>query len=113
NNYYRIKRVKINEKIEYSEIAKVLLPEFFTGIHVYPNPVKDENMNLQFIKQPAGKYNFILFNSIGQRIFLKELQFAGGNSIQTIYLKKSTPNGIYNLQIIKPDGEKIFLKVRK
>ncbi|MEO6905165.1 MAG: hypothetical protein ABI148_02290 [Ginsengibacter sp.] len=113
NNYYRIKRVKINEKIEYSEIAKVLLPEFFTGIHVYPNPVRDENMNLQFIKQPAGKYNFSLFNSIGQRIFLKELQFAGGNSIQTIYLKKSTPNGIYNLQIIKPDGEKIFLKVRK
>jgi hypothetical protein len=113
NNYYRIKKVGIDGKIEYSEIVNIIMPELFTGITVYPNPVKAGKINLQFIKQPAGKYRFSLFNSIGQLLFFKEINYPGGNSIQTIYVQKDTPDGIYHLQIIKPGREKIFLKVRK
>jgi hypothetical protein len=113
NNYYRINKVGIDGKTEYSGIAKVIMPEFFTGINVYPNPVKGGTINLQFIKQIAGKYRLSLFNSIGQLMFLKEINYYGGNGVQTIHLQKNTPQGIYNLQIIKPGGEKIFLKVRK
>jgi hypothetical protein len=46
NNYYRIKKVEIDGKIKYSEIVKVIMPDFFTGINVYPNPVKNEDINL-------------------------------------------------------------------
>lgn len=112
NNYYRIKRVKIDGKIEYSEIVKVIMPDFFIGINVYPNPV-NEKINLQFINQVAGKYRVSLFNSIGQLMFFKEINYSGGNGMQTIYLQKNTPKGIYNLEIIKPNGAKIFLKVGK
>jgi hypothetical protein len=113
NNYYRINKVGIDGKTEYSEIAKVIMPEFFAGINVYPNPVKGGTINLQFIKQIAGKYRLSLFNSIGQLMFLKEINYYGGNGVQTIHVHKNIPQGIYNLQIIKPGGEKISLKVRK
>lgn len=113
NNYYRIRRVGVDGKIEYSEVVKLVMSKLVTGINIYPNPVKDEFMNLQFINQAVGKYTFTLFNSIGQIILLKQITYPGGNAIQTIHLQDKMANGIYNLRIIKPDAEKIFLKVRK
>jgi hypothetical protein len=110
-NFYRIRIDKINEKSEYSDIVNVLMPEFASGINVYPNPVHGENINLLFINQVSGNYQLRLINSSGQIIISKEINFSGGNNLQTLPLKKNMAHGIYFVEIKKPDAEKSRLKV--
>ncbi|MEO8721500.1 MAG: hypothetical protein ABI372_10380 [Ginsengibacter sp.] len=112
-NFYRIKAVKLNGMIEYSEIQKIIMSNLLTGIRAVLNPIKNDRINLEFINQAGGKYRLYLFNSIGQKLFSTEINYAGGNGIQSIYFKKETPVGIYKLEIFKPDDSKTMLNIIK
>jgi hypothetical protein len=48
NNYYRIKSIDINGEIQYSNIVKIVMSKGRLQITIYPNPVTDGNINLQF-----------------------------------------------------------------
>jgi hypothetical protein len=54
-----------------------------------------------------------LFDLRGYKIFSKKVFIERGNSLQIITLRKELANGIYNLEIIKPDGSKSILKIEK
>ncbi|HEY5464152.1 MAG TPA: T9SS type A sorting domain-containing protein [Hanamia sp.] len=112
-NYYRISSVQQNGQVEYSNIVKVDMGNLKPSISVYPNPLTSENINLQFIDQPAGNYKVRLFNTSGQLMIMKEINFAGGSSAETLQVNKDAANGIYQLEIIKPNGENEVIKVRK
>jgi hypothetical protein len=112
DNYYRLVRVDNEGKMEYSEIVKVLMPQLFSGIHLYQNPSAHKKIMLQFIHQPSGKYFVKIFNSVGQILLKKEMFHSGGNSLQTFDLANDG-NQIYYLQIINNNGEKTVLKILK
>lgn len=111
--YYRLMINKLNGETGYKKILKVYIPEPATLIGVYPNPVEDGIIKLKFINQPIGKYRFNLFNSIGQRIATKDIIYEGGDILQTFKPDVDFIQGIYNLEILRPNGDIKTLKVWK
>jgi hypothetical protein len=113
NNFYRIKINKSNGGVEYEKVIKVFISEHSPSIKIYPNPVKEGIIKVQFINQPKGKYRFSLFNSIGQKIATKEIMYPGGEGLQTFKPNVDFIQGVYNLEILKPNGDIKTLKVLK
>ena len=104
-NYYRIKSVDQNGRTEYTNVVKVLMGNGKQEITIYPNPVIDGVISIQLNNMPAGKYAVKLLNNQGQKVLDKIIQHTEGSSTELITIDKSMPHGIYQLQIIKPDGE--------
>jgi len=111
NNYYRIRSMDVEGKVMISPVVKVFMGNLKPSINVYPNPLQRGNISLQFIEQHAGNYSARLINAAGQLLLSKELNYPGGNGSQIIPINKNMSPGIYQLEIISPDGEKYIIKV--
>ncbi len=111
DHYYRIRSIGLDGKNEYSSVVKVSVGKGNTGIAVYPNPVKDGKIGLQFNNMPAGEYTVRLLNTIGQVLLVKEIQHSGGNATNVITEANTVVKGIYRLEVINPDKSKTSLNV--
>ena len=109
--FYRIKINKINGESEYQKVLKVVIPSKISAIHIYPNPVQGHVINLQFVKQPLGKYRFVLHNSLAQKVLSKEITYSGETYL-SLNCSRILTAGVYQLEIIKPNGEIESLKVK-
>jgi len=111
-NYYRIKSLQTDGKIDYSEAINIkgLLKES-QKIAFFPNPANGNNMNLDLSNQPEGKYQVRLFNSGGQIVLSQSFNFNGGNGVQKLNSSQSLRPGVYHLQILKPTGDNQILEV--
>ncbi len=67
-NYYRIRMEDQSGQVSYSTVVKVLIPFGKPSIGIYPNPVTDGVIHLQFVNQPKGMYGIRLLNPLGQTI---------------------------------------------
>jgi hypothetical protein len=110
-NFYRIKSIDINGQLQYSNIIKVNSDFNLQSVSVYPNPVTNGTINLQFTNQAKGFYSIRLINNFGQILHVSQLKHDGGNSIQTIQLNKNIIPGNYQLQVINPDNSKTNIKI--
>lgn len=111
NNYYRIHSIGIDGTIENSKTVAVFVDKSSESFTVYPNPANVNNFNLQLNSQEAGLYEIQLINTFGQTLVTRTFNFIGGNGNQKINLERSIPQGIYQLQIKSPGGEKKFISV--
>ena len=109
-NYYRIRSVGRDGKINYAAIVKVQIGKITANISVAPNPVADGFIHLQFKNQPPGIYTSKLFNSLGQLISSNKITVSDISSEQSISIKH-LPTGIYQLEIVKPTGNNEFIKI--
>jgi len=105
-NYYRIRAISIDGKINYSDVVKLYFGKGNQRINIYPNPATVNNLNLQMISQPEGIYEVRLMNSFGQKFMTKTIQYKGGSSTENISPGKNIPKGIYQLEIKTPAGER-------
>jgi len=111
-NFYRIKIVQINGKIDFSKIIKINgFIKQVNKIAFFPNPAIGNNMNLNLENQPAGTYHVSIFNSYGRPIIEQSFDFQGGTGIQKLSNKQSLKRGVYLLQILKPDGDRQDLQM--
>ena len=110
-NYYRILSTDKNGKTAYSTVVKVLIGKRKQDISIYPNPVENGTINLQLTNQPAGIYGLRLLNNMGQVMISKQINHAEGSSTETIQLDKYSAHGIYQLEVTKPDGNKVNMNV--
>jgi hypothetical protein len=110
-NYYRIVSKDKNGKTAHSVVVKVLIGKGEQDISIYPNPVINGTINLQLNNQPAGMYGLRLLNNIGQVMMSKQINHAEGLSAEKIQLDKSSAHGIYQLEVTRPDGNTINIKV--
>jgi hypothetical protein len=113
NNFYRLSAIKINGEIRYNDIKRIVIAGIESSIKVYPNPIQQGIIQLQFYNQSSGIYLLNLFDLVGHKKFSKKVLVEHGNSSQIIALKKEIANGVYNLEVIKPDGSKSVLKIEK
>lgn len=111
NNYYRIRSIDNDGKINYSEIMKVYIPKNHQSIGIYPNPVRGNDLNLQLINQEPGLYEIRLLNSYGQTFMTKSFQYSGGTHTQNLKPAQSIPGGIYQLEIKTPGTNKKVISV--
>jgi hypothetical protein len=109
--YYRIKMIEKSGKIQYSETVKVLIGNGKPLITIYPNPITNGIINLQFINQPGGKYGIRLMNQLGQVIVSKQIVRMNGSNTESIQWNYDLAHGIYQLQVIYPNGQMKVIKV--
>jgi hypothetical protein len=109
--YYRIKSTDVKGKVIYSEKVKVLTGDRQSFIKIYPNPITDGIINLQFINQPAGTYDIRLMNHSGQLVVSKQIERMGGSDIQRMNWDYRLAHGAYHLEIIQPDGQVKIIKL--
>ncbi|MBA3830261.1 MAG: Ig-like domain-containing protein, partial [Taibaiella sp.] len=103
-NYYRIRSNDLNSKTEYTSIVKVFMGRTKQDIVIYPNPITDGMVHLQFMNEPDGKYGIRLMNKLGQVIVSKQVTRMDGNSTELIKWDFNLAHGMYQLEITKPDG---------
>ncbi len=97
-NYYRIKYIDENGSIHYSIIVKVdnnaiLHP----GITVYPNPIENNLINVQFTNCEKGTYRARLMNEAGQLLY--ETSIVNNNTKVVITPTVHLPAGSYLLEL--------------
>jgi hypothetical protein len=109
NNFYRIQSTDPDGKINYSKVVKVYMADEKQAISIYPNPVINGVINLQLTNQAAGIYGIRLFNKLGQVMFSKQINHNAGNDPGRFDIGKSSAHGVYQLEITKPDGNKVNL----
>jgi hypothetical protein len=111
DNYYRIRIEEQTGKISYSEVVKVAIPLGKPSIGIYPNPITDGIIHLQLVNQPKGRYGLRLLNPLGQTIIAKQVEHAGGNATENINWDYHLAHGVYQLQVLRPDGKTQVIKV--
>ena len=111
NNYYRIRSVDKDGKTVYSTVVTVLMSNFKSSISIYPNPITDGIIHLQFVNQQQGRYGIRLLNPLGQLIVSKQIEFAGGNGSEGIKWDYNLAHGVYQLEILKPDRNVEVIRV--
>src|SRR6266536_749702 len=98
-NFYRIKAVDKNGAIAYTAIALVNISAGKSSVSIYPNPVQNRIVNVQFTNLPAGNYNLILYNTLGQPVLSKKIEHAGGSATQSFTLPVNTAAGAYIVKL--------------
>ncbi|UEG49487.1 hypothetical protein LK994_12670 [Ferruginibacter lapsinanis] len=109
NNFYRVYGVGAGGQTFSSNIVKVTLAK--PALSVYPNPVTNGLIGVQLTNMPKGSYQVVVINSQGQKITARTINHAGGNGTEKIPLTTVKTKGIYQVQIIQPDGKKEAVKV--
>ena len=82
-----------------------------SGIRLVPNPIKDQEVNMQFDKVGKGLYTLRLVNQEGQQVLRQTIDYDGIAPNKRITLNKKLPTGIYHLQLLssKENYNKTFL----
>jgi hypothetical protein len=94
-NFYRIKLVKNNNTIIFSDIIPVQKPINW-AINIYPNPATDI-LNVEFYQSNGHTYKITLSNILNQKIRQFSFTPRNGNKLQ-IKKSKEIIDGIYILQ---------------
>ena len=109
--YYRIKTTGTSGNNSYSIIVRLVIGQGIAGITIYPNPVKNGQLQLQFLNKPAGQYIASLKNIAGQSLYASAINYFGGTAEELLQLPSTLAAGIYELEIISPLQKTYVLKV--
>ncbi len=99
NNFYRIKAIDKNGTVTYTAIALVNIGNGKSSVSIYPNPVQNRIVNVQFINLPAGNYNLVLYNTLGQPISARKIEHTGGSATQNFMLPVNAAKGAYIVKL--------------
>ena len=97
-NYYRIKAIDKSGKYFYSET--VTTNNFYKDIQikVYPNPAKNNNIQVQLSNLIKGAYSIVILNSNGEIVFSRILQIDNVPE-KLIRINKLLPTGSYFVKV--------------
>jgi hypothetical protein len=77
--------------------VNIITPE--PEMKVYPNPVRNQQVNIKFNQLDKGQYTTALYNINGQQLINQSFDHTGGALNKIIYIDKKLPAGIYYLQV--------------
>ena len=89
--------------ISYSNIAIVQTNTKINDLIVFPNPIKNNQFQIQLNSVKQQKVNWQMWNSLGQLVDGGNLQILQGNQTQSVQLKNNV-NGLYMLKVLINDG---------
>ncbi len=110
-NYYRVRTLTKTGGTFYSNVVKVNTGKNKPGISVYPNPLKGNIVNLEFLSMESGTYSVQLFNQLGQEVYKETLSHRGGSYSGTLSMPTLQP-GQYVL-IVSNGNEVHTLSISK
>ncbi|HVZ98631.1 MAG TPA: T9SS type A sorting domain-containing protein [Chitinophagaceae bacterium] len=102
NNYYRIKSIGADKKINYSRVMNVFIPASGKSIAIYPNPADKNNIQLKINGLSSGWYRMAILNVKGQIIFSEKIYYEAGAAIG---LSRKLNAGIYEVELVNSKNE--------
>lgn len=99
NNFYRLKITDKNGTVSYSSIARVYIDEVTPSVTIYPNPIRNRLVHLQFLNPIGGKFHVVVYNSTGQRVFSRIIDHARESSSESLLLPSTIKTGTYFVRI--------------
>ena len=113
DNFYRIKAISSGGQVQYSAIVKVasLKTAAVQAISVYPNPVVDKIMNVQFQNQPSGIYSIKMFSQAGAAVYQNTLTITGNNQVKAMKLQNTITAGNYQMVVTSQAGKQLVSQV--
>ena len=105
NNYYRLKQIDRDGRINYSSIVVIKNPKkHLQTITVFPNPIKEGNsFSLMLNNIPKGKYQLKIINISNKIVDEKSIEHNGINGSIIINSYKKLAKGTYIASIYSND----------
>lgn len=104
NNYYRVRGIEKDGNSRLSTIVRAKAASA-QKITIFPNPATVNNLNLQMINQPAGRYYVKLINRSGQVLMTQAFSFDGSSANVPVKATCHVEKGLYYLEVTLPSGE--------
>jgi hypothetical protein len=79
-----------------------------TQIQLYPNPVNNNQFNIQFAN--AGDYTLTLSDVNGKEVFQQKLSIGSANQVQQINVNKNIAQGIYLVKVADISNRSVFVQ---
>lgn len=99
NNYYRVKAIGRDGDTKYSNVAKVGIAPKTTGLHVYPNPIRENTIRLGLTNMERGVYAVTITDMAGQPVFHTTISHTGGAAVYMLRPAGRLSPGVYRLQL--------------
>jgi len=104
NHYYRIRAKSKSGKEELTKIIQLSIIEAAASINIFPNPVIDKNVQVNYTSGVPGKVSLQVTDAFGKPIYQQNfIHTTAGTKLQ-LPLQNSTPAGIYYVRITAEDG---------
>ena len=107
-NYYRIKKISTNGLIKWSEIARAQILSSVPELSIFPNPIKNNVINLELNGLPAGTYQSKIINISGQVIARLNFKLLQNESHKTLIVNRMLSPGNYYLIL---NNNKVFFTI--
>ena len=100
-NFYRIKAIDKDGTVTISNTVLVSSSNIATAlVQVYPNPVTNNTLNINFSNIQSGDYSLTIVNNIGQVILNKNINLNTSSSfVYSVVLPNAILPGLYHLKI--------------
>ena len=108
-NYYRIKAISEVGTVSYSNVAKVSISNYESGITLYPNPLKGSKvLNVSLANVSAGKYSVTITNVLGQKVHEAAISHQGGTATHAITVTNTLAAGTYGVTVRDANGQAVY-----
>ncbi|MBN8674296.1 MAG: T9SS type A sorting domain-containing protein [Chitinophagales bacterium] len=97
-NFYRLRYTDLSST-KYSAIIRVNVNTSKSSVKVYPNPVIQSSIGLQWTNAEKGNYSLCFYNNLGQMVYTTMLFHEGGSATRSFSLPTQLRKGLYHLQI--------------
>jgi hypothetical protein len=75
-------------------------PDNLNGVKIFPNPVLDDHVNIQFNELAPGNYTIQLANSIGKTLIKQKVTISSSAQTESMNLPHYTSQGFYYVRIL-------------
>ncbi len=81
------------------------------SVSIYPNPVTAGTAMLRFNNMPAGSYELIVYNAVGEQLSNINLEHNGVNTVYPLQISGSWGSGLFAINVLnKNTGKMIVVK---
>jgi hypothetical protein len=109
NSFYRIRASDIDGRATYSSVARYnAVSDSKNKLNIFPNPVIDKKITVQFEAVHPGSYQLSVFTTGGNKVYEQQIANNGGTTSQQFILPSSTAKGTYVIRI--SNGESQYTK---
>jgi Secretion system C-terminal sorting domain len=84
----------------YSNLFVSKNPEDLNRVRIFPNPVMDDVVNIQFNELPPGHYTIQLANDLGKRVIQQKALVIVQGQTETMHIPHYTAQGFYYIRIL-------------
>jgi hypothetical protein len=99
-NFYRIKIIDRDGKVNYSAVMKVSITGDKKSISVFPNPITGNTISLQLNNLPKGEYTVTISKATGQIVATKKINHNGGSASELVDFSKAVAAGVYHVSVL-------------